>query len=322
MAKMSSTRASAFIAVVTALLLTGIGCGLPVDSARAADDNCATAPGAAAPKGQHWYYRVNSATHRRCWYLHATVPRAAVDSRSTQSESVRPAAAPQSPSAATPQAANAASAPPSPANVANAPSEAAAVQPTPHVTMLNVKTVNAPGTDPMPSSEAATPEQLNAPMPPISGNTNVKLSGDAKPVSRATHATAPAAPDNGHDALAPANTEATAAAQTPSAQLFLLLLLLALGAAAAIALLIKMASLARSPHLSEHPGDVWRSYVSTDEPADDAVVNHEDAPFLAPQEPYGAIDWGAPERLKQSSPARADFWVPRPQHGNRDGRNR
>jgi len=319
MAKIASM--AAWVAVAAALLLTGIGCGPPVNSARA-DDNCAAAPGASAPKGQHWYYRIDSATHRRCWYLHATVPlkdRAAVDSRSAQSESAPPVEAPQAPS----QAGNAASVAPSPANVSNAPGEAASIRPTPHVTVLNVKTITAPSTDTMSPSEAATPEQLHAPpMPPISGNANVKLGGDAKPVSRANLATARAAPDAGHDSLAPANTESTVSAQTPSAQLLLLLLILALGAAASIAVLIKMASSARTPRLSEHPKDVWRSYASTDESADDAVINHDDAPFLAPQEPYGATDLDVPERVTQSSAAQRDFLVPWPQYKNRDSRDR
>lgn len=319
---MASTRAAACIAVVTALLLTGIGCVLLVDSARA-DDNCATAPGAAAPRGQHWYYRIDSVTHRRCWYLHAIVPRAAIDSRSAQSELARPAAAPQSPSAGTSQAANAASPLLSPTSASNAPSEAAGIQPTPHVTVLNVKTVTAPGTDTMRTSETATAEQLNAPaMPPISGPANVKLGGDVKSARRANLATARAASDNSHDAVAPTNTDLTGSAQTPSAQLLLLLLVFALGAAASIAVLIKMASRARMPRLSEHPEDVWRSYASIDEPADGAVINHEDAPFLAPEESYGAINWDTPERLKQSLPANADFSGARPRYRNRDSRNR
>jgi hypothetical protein len=35
----------------------------------AAGDTCRASPGAAAPQGQHWYYRVDRATKRHCWYL-------------------------------------------------------------------------------------------------------------------------------------------------------------------------------------------------------------------------------------------------------------
>jgi hypothetical protein len=37
-------------------------------SARAADD-CLTAPNSQPPQGSHWYYRVDGATQRHCWYL-------------------------------------------------------------------------------------------------------------------------------------------------------------------------------------------------------------------------------------------------------------
>jgi hypothetical protein len=34
-----------------------------------AGDTCRLSPGAAAPQGLHWYYRVDRATKRHCWYL-------------------------------------------------------------------------------------------------------------------------------------------------------------------------------------------------------------------------------------------------------------
>ncbi|MFY9837466.1 MAG: hypothetical protein WAK55_13555 [Xanthobacteraceae bacterium] len=34
-----------------------------------AGDTCRASPGAAAPQGLHWYYRVDRATKRHCWYL-------------------------------------------------------------------------------------------------------------------------------------------------------------------------------------------------------------------------------------------------------------
>ncbi len=36
---------------------------------RAAD--CLASPKGAAPQGQHWFYRVERATKRQCWYLRA-----------------------------------------------------------------------------------------------------------------------------------------------------------------------------------------------------------------------------------------------------------
>ena len=34
-----------------------------------ASENCLTSPNAAAPRDEHWYYRTDRATNRRCWYL-------------------------------------------------------------------------------------------------------------------------------------------------------------------------------------------------------------------------------------------------------------
>jgi hypothetical protein len=41
---------------------------LPIGLARAADD-CLTAPNTQPPQGSHWYYRIDGATQRHCWYL-------------------------------------------------------------------------------------------------------------------------------------------------------------------------------------------------------------------------------------------------------------
>src|ERR1700683_1865405 len=130
------SRAAACIAVVAQLLLTGIGAGLLTNNAVAAD-NCAGAPGAAAPKGQHWYYRVDSVNHRKCWYLHAIVPlaaRAASESRAAASESASLAATSRPPSAATPQTTDAES----------DSDDAASTQGAPQVRVLSVKPVTPP----------------------------------------------------------------------------------------------------------------------------------------------------------------------------------
>jgi hypothetical protein len=36
---------------------------------KAAADDCAAKPGATAPQGSHWYYRIERASGRHCWYL-------------------------------------------------------------------------------------------------------------------------------------------------------------------------------------------------------------------------------------------------------------
>ena len=49
-------------------LLAPAGLFVSIQASSAADD-CLTKPNAAAPPGNHWYYRVDRATHRECWYL-------------------------------------------------------------------------------------------------------------------------------------------------------------------------------------------------------------------------------------------------------------
>jgi hypothetical protein len=291
---------AAYVAVVAALLLSGIGVGLPIDSA-SADDNCASAPGAAAPVGQHWYYRFDRVNHRKCWYLHATLPlpnHAVAKHRAAAAEPAAAAATPQLPLAATPQAANAASAP-QPA--VDLPSEAAGTQPAPapHVTVLAVKPASALFVDTTSASQAGTAEQADEPpMRQISPN-NANL-----PVDGADPAMVAGATDADHDALAPAQTAATAAARTHAADLFFLLALALGSAAALLALCSKMAGATRTPRLSDHPDDAWRR-----------VIHEKDAPFLAPREPHGPADWDAYERIEPPPPTPARFPAARPQEG-------
>ena len=57
------------VAHVVALLVWGLSVGVPVDPASA--DDCLKAPNSAAPQGSHWYYRLDQANQRKCWYLRA-----------------------------------------------------------------------------------------------------------------------------------------------------------------------------------------------------------------------------------------------------------
>ena len=65
-----------------------------------AADNCLTGPKGAAPKGSHWYYRIDHATKRNCWYVRAEgeKPVASPDSSITQASP--PAETPLQPSVA------------------------------------------------------------------------------------------------------------------------------------------------------------------------------------------------------------------------------
>jgi hypothetical protein len=55
------------------VLVSGANLAMPADSARA--DDCRAAPNSPAPAGTHWFYRLEWATQRKCWYVRAPVRR-------------------------------------------------------------------------------------------------------------------------------------------------------------------------------------------------------------------------------------------------------
>ena len=66
------TRTLSQFAVIVALFISGVSLDLQAVSALASD--CLAAPNTSAPQGQHWYYRIDRTSHRKCWYLHANLP--------------------------------------------------------------------------------------------------------------------------------------------------------------------------------------------------------------------------------------------------------
>ena len=48
------------------LLVSGIAFGV-AHTAHA--ENCLTAPNSSAPQGSHWYYHLDQANQRKCWYV-------------------------------------------------------------------------------------------------------------------------------------------------------------------------------------------------------------------------------------------------------------
>jgi hypothetical protein len=83
-------RPTGKIALV-ALLLCGMGIGGAADTARA--DDCLTAPNSAAPEGSHWYYHMDWANQRKCWYVRATDQPAQPTAEHTIPDGAAPAAA-------------------------------------------------------------------------------------------------------------------------------------------------------------------------------------------------------------------------------------
>jgi hypothetical protein len=297
-----TVRAAACIAVLAVSVLTTIGAGLFIDEAHAGD-SCTAAPGAAAPKGQHWYYRIDRATQRRCWYLHASVAvsgRAAADPPAAHSGSNPSAATPESSAADTAPRANAAT-PPSPANSADdASAMRAAPQSAPRVTVLNVKTVTPPPEDLTSPASAATPEAANGqPAPQMPPNATVMAKNGVLP-REAYLAPTPTVREAVRPAPTAADTAAAVPAPTQSPRLLILLPILALGVAAALILLFrKIADWTRAPRGAMHPDNAWRGYDASALSDDGVLVRQEDAPFLAPERSYGPsgfdrLEWAEP----------------------------
>ena len=78
-----SASASA-VALATALLAGH-------QASLAAPTDCLAAPNGAAPKGQHWYYHLDHASQRKCWYVR-DLGAAAAAAPSQQADSAAPAA--------------------------------------------------------------------------------------------------------------------------------------------------------------------------------------------------------------------------------------
>lgn len=135
-------------------------------TANAAAD-CLASPKGAAPQGQHWFYRVERATKRQCWYLRAEgAKEGAKATQSAQATPDTPNAAPAGPQSVqnahaeyiTPQTSAAASAP--------APA-AAATQPAPGTTDANAAqpAVATRWPDAAPASPAPQPSAATAAAP-------------------------------------------------------------------------------------------------------------------------------------------------------------
>jgi hypothetical protein len=63
------SRTAKFVSAAFVGILAGIPLTTASNSATPATDNCLSGPKDQAPQGSHWYYRIEHATQRHCWYL-------------------------------------------------------------------------------------------------------------------------------------------------------------------------------------------------------------------------------------------------------------
>jgi hypothetical protein len=64
-----SSRTAKFVSAIFATLLAGASFVSASHGAPAEAETCLAGPKGAAPAGGHWYYRVDRATKRSCWYI-------------------------------------------------------------------------------------------------------------------------------------------------------------------------------------------------------------------------------------------------------------
>jgi hypothetical protein len=120
-------RTKFFVPIILGILLAA-GLSTPqtgfAEPAAQSEDTCLTKPGGTSPQGRHWYYRVERATGRHCWYLGAQGTKV----RAGESDAT-PARAPAAKPAATKDAPKTASKPAPDSNPAERVEAAAAPVP-------------------------------------------------------------------------------------------------------------------------------------------------------------------------------------------------
>jgi hypothetical protein len=182
-------RALALSALIPTLFMSGVGLAVPATTGRA--DDCLAAPNSAAPQGSHWFYKLDRATKRKCWYVRAP------------SQTAQQATAPAKKSPGTSFAT------PVPSGAVPAPAPASPGEASPHVGMSAVKphwpvsrgasedtAPSNPAVSAAPASTGPTPTAL-APQnvtPAISAITDRSFPQDPEGEYTASTPDAPAAP--------------------------------------------------------------------------------------------------------------------------------
>jgi hypothetical protein len=78
---------------------------IPLTDLHAASDECLAGPNRSPPEGMHWYYRVDRAAHRKCWYLgeQGTKVRHAARAKPVRAARARPETVDTTPARSDPQ---------------------------------------------------------------------------------------------------------------------------------------------------------------------------------------------------------------------------
>jgi hypothetical protein len=178
---MSGQTAKSLAWLALLVLVTGAGSVLPANPAAAED--CRSGPNSPAPAGTHWFYRLDWATQRKCWYVRAQSRRtsqATAPAMGVPTSVPRSAPAPSDPTSA-PEAA-----PPSPSSSysAAAPSlraETSALKET--SAPVSAKTIDGSAWQSAQDKNAALSEEAPAVQTGASSETGARAAAVPSPVS-------------------------------------------------------------------------------------------------------------------------------------------
>jgi hypothetical protein len=135
---MTNRTGNAAAAILIGALAT-VTLGVATNGAARATEACLSGPKGTAPKGSHWYYRIDHATKRNCWYVRAEGEKPAASQNSHLSQ-----ASPQTETPLQPSVANA-RAEAGPADIGQP--NAVAVERTPSGAVNNGQAPDAPAAD-------------------------------------------------------------------------------------------------------------------------------------------------------------------------------
>jgi hypothetical protein len=256
-----STRSAKFVSALVASMLAGANLtAVAENGAKPADtkpvdiksaDNCLSDPKGAAPAGSHWYYRLDRATKRKCWYAREGTSKTAKAapaqpdaSPPAESADAAPPPPPRQQPAVTPSVANARAEWPSPqASVTQAPAAAASDNGQRAITP-DAARQSSPVSSRWPGSSTDT-----------SASNNDKPAA-ADPAPSAQEDTAPA-PQPAATSAAPAATDANLDRQATSTQMLLIVMAGALALAGLIGAMVFRFGRTRTPPYEIR--DEWRA---------------------------------------------------------------
>jgi hypothetical protein len=133
-----TNRTGNFATAILIGALASVTLVVATNGAARAADACLSGPKGTAPKGSHWYYRIDHATKRNCWYVRAEAGQAA-SANSSVTPAVPPAEMPLQPAVADARAeAN-------PADIGQP--NAGAAEPAPPAAANNGQGADAPASD-------------------------------------------------------------------------------------------------------------------------------------------------------------------------------